>query len=177
MAYIANSFSAREHVLHRHIVPQSLIALCIADVVSSAARRVTVGRGRERWAEHSIEAGSALGRFLHGDNIHALVETATQLSLKRPPSIWAQVYEVGERIAWHRDSLGVAQLLICLEQPSENCGGAFLLKSDGHTQRIDLAAGDGLIFEATRTPHCTTRLSPCDGSPAPRRITAVARFF
>jgi hypothetical protein len=168
----------RDHwVLLRNLISPAFISTYLCDVLNAPSKRVTVGEGVEWWTQHAIEAGSSLGQFLNCSLTLELASTAAGRALRKAPVIWAQVYEVGQMISWHRDGGGDIQFLLCLQAPSQQCGGTFCMRLDESDVQIQLQAGDAVLFRATDILHSTTRLVVGREEPQPRRVTAVARFF
>jgi len=168
----------RDHwVLLRNLISPAFISTCLCDVLNAPSKRVTVGEGVEWWTQHAIEVESSLGQFLISSSTLELASAAAGQALKKVPVIWAQVYEVGQMISWHRDGGGDIQFLVCLQAPSQQCGGAFCIRLNQSEFQIQLQAGDALLFKATDILHSTTRLVVGRDEPQPRRVTAVARFF
>jgi hypothetical protein len=168
-------YRSKQWALIRNFVRRPRLAGFCKDVLSAPSRRVTVGSRSEWWSEHQIDKSSSLGEYLRGPSVFAVAQYATDIKLSTNVSIWAQSYNLGERIAWHRDGTGEVQLLICLQSTDQGCGGRFCIRWNGKKEVIDLLDGDAILFRATALPHCTTRvLSPERTRP---RITAVARFF
>jgi hypothetical protein len=146
------------------------------DVLSAPKKRVTVGSSNEYWTEYAINSKSALGALLKSKLVFDLAQSAAGKVLSRQITIWAQSYQVGERIAWHRDIAGEIQFLLSVQSPDEDAGGRFCLRANETEIALSLKDGDALLFKATALAHSTTRIvgSMTD---APRRVTAVARFF
>jgi len=163
-------------LLRRFVSPCSLSAY-LSDVLNAPSKRVTVGDRVEWWTQHAIGPQSSLGAYLHSSSIFQLASGASGLTLKREPAIWAQVYELGQMISLHRDAGGDIQLLVCLESPDQQSGGAFCMRTEESDIQIQLQAGDALLFKATDILHGTTRLVVGQEDSQPRRVTAVARFF
>lgn len=146
------------------------------DVLSAPSKRVTVGSSNEFWTEYAVRSRSALGAFLKARSVFDLAQAAARQALSRQITIWAQSYQAGERIAWHRDSAGEIQLLLCIQSPGENAGGEFRLRANETEIALRLEDGDALLFKASALPHSTTRIIGA-ATGAPQRITAAARFF
>jgi hypothetical protein len=146
------------------------------DVLSAPKKRVTVGSSDEYWTQHAINSKSSLGAFLESRLVFNLAQLAAGQALSRRVTIWAQSYQIGERIAWHRDITGEIQLLLCIQSPEENAGGQFCLRANEAEITLSLKDGDALLFKATALDHSTTRIVGAM-THAPLRITAAARFF
>ena len=158
------------------MVPNQQLSSFRDDVLLAPSKRVTVGSGREYWTEYAINGRSSLGAFLKSKPVFDLAQSAARKALSRGIKIWAQSYQVGERIDWHRDIEGEIQLLLSVQSPDENSGGRFCLRAKHTEIALSLRNGDAILFKATVLPHSTTRIvGPI--STAPQRITAVARFF
>jgi hypothetical protein len=138
---------------------------------------VTVHPGIERWTEYKINELSSIGSFLGSNSVYELASAASDSTLERIPSIWAQSYVNGERISWHRDRYGKIHILVCLDAPHRSSGGLFCMRINGDEISLELRPGDALLFNAAEIEHSTTRLEGNEVDPNPRRITAVARFF
>lgn len=178
----------RDGPAHRHALGEaglflpSLVAgaelsAFLGDALAGTSRRVTVGNGKECWTEYKIGEDCTLGAFLRGDTVFALAREAAPVMLKRPPAVWAQSYQPGERIAWHRDDSGAIQLLLCLEAPPAEYGGVFCMRFEKREIHLALKPGDAVLFRASAIPHSTTRLIARAPAPLPPRVTAVARFY
>lgn len=177
LRYHAADYQQRHWVLLPGLVPKSALPVLVHDALAAPARRVTVGNNKERWTEHAIDGSCALGEFLESACVFDLAQAASDVPLTSRPAIWAQSYVAGERIAWHCDSIGQIQLLLCLEAPVATAGGLFCMRVDETEVRIALEPADALLFRASEIPHSTTRLTVTPDHPQPRRITAAARFF
>jgi hypothetical protein len=178
MCQIASEhFAGNRWELIRQFIPSALLPTYTYEVLKSKARQVTVGEGSERWTEFKLEPKSQIGSFLQSLAVYNEVSAITGYSLGHCPKIWAQKYHIGQRISWHCDSEGLVQFLVCLQTSPSVCGGAFCMMVQKSEVQVHLEAGDAIIFEAARIPHCTTRLVAKEIDLSPLRVTAVARFF
>jgi hypothetical protein len=175
-AAIRDTYLNQQWVLVPRMASRVQLSRFRDDVLSAPKKRVTVGSSKEYWTEYAINAKSALGVFLKSRPVFDLVRSAANQALSRRATIWAQSYQVGERIAWHRDSAGEIQFLLCVKAPGEDAGGRFCLRANKAEIALSLSDGDALLFKATALSHSTTRIVGSI-SGAPQRITAVARFF
>jgi hypothetical protein len=173
---ICEAYSNRQWALVPQAVSPSRLSRYRDEILSAPNKRVTVGSSKEFWTEHAVRPKSALGAFLKSRPIFDLAQAAAGQALSRRITIWAQSYRVGERIAWHRDSVGEIQFLLCVQSPAENAGGRFCLRANETEIALCLEDGDALLFNASALPHATTRIVG-PAADAPQRITAVARFF
>jgi hypothetical protein len=173
---ICDAYLNQQWALVPQAVSPSRLSRFRADVLSAPSKRVTVGSSTEFWTEHAVRTNSTLGAFLKSRVIFNLVQSAAGKPLSRRITIWAQSYRVGERIAWHRDSLGEIQFLLCVQSPGDDAGGRFCLRANEMEIVLRLEDGDALLFKASSLPHATTRVVGA-ATDAPQRITAVARFF
>lgn len=88
---------------------------------------------------------------------------------------WVNYYLLGDHITEHVDTTGDFSVLLCLEAPSMENGGA-LVHESGLT--FHLAPGDLVVMShADEVSHWTTALVGTDSTPAPRRVTAVCRYY
>jgi hypothetical protein len=174
---ICHTYLNHQWVLVPRMVPRLQISRFRDDVLLAAKKRVTVGSSNEYWTEHAINAESSLGAFLNSKPVFDLAQSAAGKVLSRRITIWAQSYQVGECIAWHRDVVGEIQFLLSVQSPDENAGGRFCLRANGTEIALSLKDGDALLFKASALAHSTTRIVGSMTAAAPQRITAVARFF
>lgn len=171
---LITAYRKKEWVLLPGFVESAQLPILLGDLKSCATTRVSVGLGTESWTQYDLAQSSSLGPFLMGRRLREIAQEISQQELSANVVAWAQSYASGERIAWHRDRFGVMQLLICLQSvPNEN-GGAFCIRANRKQSELFLGAGDAVLFNATRLPHCTTRIA---GTGAHLRITAVARYL
>jgi hypothetical protein len=158
-------------------VTEDRLSRFIEEIYTSKSRRATVGRGTEWWTEYVIDRRTSLGAFLTSEYVHCAAEAVAGRELSNKVSIWAQSYQLGERIAWHRDGAGDIQLLLCIQATHPDFGGAFCLRSQRKQFALNLQSGDAILFKACLLPHSTTRICSNSSQFSPVRITAVARFF
>jgi hypothetical protein len=172
----APSFRAEGWMHLPALIPAERLAQLRRDVLDAPSRRVTVGNSGEKWSQYKVTPDTSLGRFLAGEKVRALAQSAVDVPLRPSPSMWAQAYRTGERIAWHCDNDGEVQFLLCIEAPPESQGGVFCMRVTSGEVHLCLRPGDAVLFRASRILHSTTRLVELRGYSAPLRITAVARF-
>lgn len=156
---------------------RATIPMLIDDVMRGQPSRVTVGHGTESWIERTVEPDSRLYQAMTAPDLMELIWRAVGRNFSWRAQIWSSVYEVGERIAWHKDASGDIQVLFCLEPAPDGCGGLFCIKGSSSTIELNLGAGDIVVFNATGIEHCTTLLVATTQFSHPRRVVSVARFF
>jgi hypothetical protein len=176
-AELRNSYGRRRWAVVPHFIDPHDLAGLVEEVLSAPAKRVTVGDKAQWWTEHTVAQTSALGRRFTSGCLAEMAARVAGVPLQGKPRMWAQSYQTGEWIPWHRDSAGDIQLMVCLALPPRACGGLFLLREGEAVVEPALRPGDAVLFEAARLSHSTTPLVTTSAEPAPRRVTAVARFF
>ncbi len=67
--------------------------------------------------------------------------------------------------------------MVCLKAPKPEAGGVLHLQTSHGEFACPLAAGDGLLWEATSLEHWTTPIIATTAEPAPERVTLVGRYF
>ncbi len=174
---IGQEYRSRQWSLIRNLVDECSLSVCLAEVLSGSARRVTVGRGTEWWSEYPVSETGPLGKLLRSAVIFNLIQCVVGAKLSERVTTWAQSYQMGERIAWHRDKEGEIQLLVCLQPSDQECGGHLCLRANGVQTSVNLAGGDAVLFKATALPHCTTRIVGTGRANPRMRVSAAARFF
>jgi len=116
------------------------------------------GPGGELWLEQGGPAlHSRLGFPFREPALrqHLAALAAVQAFDPERDQLWINRYRPGNRVPIHRDHEGDTQLLICLQGlPQPQLGGDLELEGEP----VPLAAGDALLFAATRLRHGTSRI-------------------
>jgi len=177
MTDLSGAFAEQGWVVVPRFVDVRALPLMIDELQSGEDRRVTVGDGRKWWTEYSVRDSTSLASFLTGSNVMSLISDILKRPFECTSQLWGQIYRVGQYIPWHKDASGTIQLLLCLEAAPPECGGEFLIKSQGRESKLRLESGDVIVFSAAALPHATTPIAPSAEHPNAGRIVAVGRYF
>ena len=141
-------------------------------------RRVICGDANVSWEEQQIPEDHKLYGFFSSKSISNFVMTLLQTCRQSYHlTCWVSRYRRGEYISLHKDRAGSLQIVLSLNGTGGGDGGELMLLVTGETIRLQLNAGDAVVFRATSTAHYTTPVLPSAQCPDPIRVIGVGRYF
>jgi len=138
------------------------------------SRRVICGDKGISWDEQNFDLGHPSYDFFAQPEAITFAKGLTHLDKISHLVCWTSGYSAGEFINPHKDVAGTIQLLICLQAPPNAAHGGELVVGG---QRLFLAPGDAIAFEATTLEHYTTPLVASEQEPNPHRVVLVGRYY
>ena len=162
------------------VVLRNFISKEAAGTITEQAHRgckTRVVQNAISWTEIGFAPGSLVHRIPELDEVKDLIRQATGHSGPYTSHTWANLYEAGEFIPWHRDSDGEIQLLLSLQSPPPARGGELLLGRPPKIAPLRLEPGDAVLFSARTLDHSTTALVPVPDGSAVQRLVASIRFY
>lgn len=173
---IVSQYRALRFALVRRFISREMASSLLAAADGDPVREVICQDDNVRFGEQDFFEGHPIFEFFRSDLLLPLARRALQKDDTPELLCWTSVYGLGQYINPHKDIAGDVQIIVCLQAPAQEHGGALFISLPEGEQEVILAPGDAVIFKASALTHRTTPLIATPDNPAPKRAVAVGRY-